>query len=85
VQVFHSERVFLEAIGKDAVFSQRYALLGGFMLGNTASPSHYRFITDVRMEKVDDVPCVSVGGFRVHDVARKHGMFLTDPESVMDR
>jgi hypothetical protein len=82
VQVFHSERVFLEAIGKDAVFSQRYALLGGFMLGNTASPLHYRFITDVRMEKVDDL---SVDGSRVHDVARKHGMFLTDPESVMDR
>jgi hypothetical protein len=48
--------VFVEAIGKDAVFSQRYALLGGFMLVVAASPSHYRFITDVRMEKVGAIP-----------------------------
>jgi hypothetical protein len=37
------------------------------------------------MEKVGAMPWVSVDGLRVHNVAREHGMFLTDPESVMDR
>jgi hypothetical protein len=36
----------------------------------------------VRFEKVRLTP---VDGFRVHNVAREHGMFLTDPKSVMDR
>jgi hypothetical protein len=66
-------------------FSQRYALLAGFMLVGAASPSHYRFITDVRMEKVGAIPCVSVDGRHMQNIAREHGMFLTGPKSVMDR